>query len=107
MLFCTQAFLIFFACVFIAYWSLPWHRARTYLLLIASFYFYSRWSIVLAAVVLASSLMDYALARGMEATTRTRIRKLLLTISILANLGLLGYFKYANFFLDSLHTALL
>src|SRR4029453_16811618 len=65
-----------------------------------------RWSLELAGIVLASSLMDYALARGMEAATSMRLRKLFLTISIVANVGLLCYFKYANFFLDSLRAAL-
>jgi alginate O-acetyltransferase complex protein AlgI len=106
MLFCTQAFLIFFVCIFLVYWALPWHRARNYLLLVASFYFYSRWSLLLACIVLASAMLDYALARGMEAAKTQRIRKLFLTTSIVANLGLLCYFKYANFFLDSLRAVL-
>jgi alginate O-acetyltransferase complex protein AlgI len=60
----------------------------------------------LALVVLASAAFDYVLARGMDASTRPRWRTFLVTLSITANLGLLCYFKYANFFLDSLATAL-
>ena len=42
MLFCTQAFLIFFqGCIFVAYWLTSLAASRTYLLLVASFYFYS------------------------------------------------------------------
>ena len=41
MLFCSQQFVLFFIAVFAVYWMLPWHRARVWLLLAASFYFYA------------------------------------------------------------------
>jgi alginate O-acetyltransferase complex protein AlgI len=50
--------------------------------------------------------MDYAVARGMETSSVPRWRKLLLGLSLVANLGLLCYFKYANFFLHSVEEAL-
>jgi alginate O-acetyltransferase complex protein AlgI len=50
--------------------------------------------------------MDYLVARGMDAWQRQSLRRLLLLLSLVVNLGLLVYFKYANFFLDSLHDAL-
>jgi alginate O-acetyltransferase complex protein AlgI len=46
--------------------------------------------------------MDYAIARGMDGSTRPGWRKFLVSVSLVANLGLLVYFKYANFFLQSL-----
>src|SRR5262245_59834 len=106
MLFCTKQFLIFFLIVFFAYWALPWRRGRVYLLLAASFYFYATWSKWLACVVCFSSALDYLVARGMDASTSPRLRKALLALSVTANLGLLCYFKYANFFLRSLEDAL-
>ncbi len=106
MLFCTLPFLGFFLVVFTLYWSLPWQRARVWLLLAASLTFYASWNQWLALVVLASSCADYLLARGLDATPSPRLRKLLLLTSIVANLGLLCYFKYANFFLRSLEDAL-
>ena len=75
---------------------------RTYWLLAASFYFYATWNEWLALVVAASSSVDYLIARGMDHSGSPRVRKLLLAISIGGNLGLLAYFKYCNFFLDSL-----
>jgi alginate O-acetyltransferase complex protein AlgI len=105
MLFCSQQFLLFFAVVFAVYWSLPDQRLRVWFLLAASFYFYAKWNPWLAALIGASTAMDYALAHGMEATASPRRRKLLLAVSLTANLGLLGYFKYANFFLESLYQA--
>jgi alginate O-acetyltransferase complex protein AlgI len=106
MLFCSQQFLLFFVLVFAVYWALPWHRVRVWLLLAASFYFYMSWSAELAAVICISTVVDYCLARGMDASVSSRLRKLLLAISVIANLGLLCYFKYANFFLQSLTDAL-
>jgi alginate O-acetyltransferase complex protein AlgI len=106
MLFCSRPFLFFFLAVFTVYWALPWHRARVWLLLAASFTFYAVWSRWLACVVLTSALLDYVLARGMEATTLIARRRLLLGVSLAVNLGLLVYFKYADFFLRSLEEAL-
>jgi alginate O-acetyltransferase complex protein AlgI len=106
MLFCSQHFLLFFLAVFTVYWLLPWKRSRVYLLLIASFIFYATWNKWLAILIVLSTTGDYLIARGMDFSGRVRIRKLLLTTSIVFNLGILCYFKYANFFLHSLEEAL-
>jgi alginate O-acetyltransferase complex protein AlgI len=77
-------------------------RARVWLLLAVSFFFYACFNKWLAAVICVSTAMDYAVARGLDASSRPTWRRLLLGVSLAANLGLLVYFKYANFFLDSL-----
>ena len=101
MLFCSQQFCLFFLVVFIVYWAMPWPRPRVYLLLAASLTFYACWNQWLALVLCASTLLDYLLARGMDAWSSPRVRKLLLLVSVVGNVGLLCYFKYANFFLRS------
>jgi alginate O-acetyltransferase complex protein AlgI len=106
MLFCSQQFLLFFAILFPLYWALPDRRVRVWLLLAASFYFYASWNRKLAVIICVSTLLDYVLALGMERSTVPWRRRLLLGISLCANLGLLAYFKYANFFLGSLTEAL-
>ena len=106
MVFCSQQYLLFFAAVFVLYWVLPWRRARVWLLLGASFYFYACWNRWLALLICASTCADYWLARGIEASAAPRWRKALLGASLAGNLGLLCYFKYANFFLRSLEEAL-
>src|SRR5947207_10934628 len=106
MLFCTKQFLLFFLILFFLYWALPWRRPRVYLLLAASFFFYATWSKWLACVVCFSTVLDYLVARGMDASNSPRLRKGLLALSVVANLSLLCYFKYANFFLRSLEDAL-
>src|SRR5262249_29763933 len=92
--------------VFAVYWALPWRQARVWLLVAASYYFYATWSRELALVVFASTVMDYLIARGIAASAAPGRRRLLLGVSLVANLGLLAYFKYANFFLQSLEAAL-
>src|SRR5262245_11214286 len=106
MLFCSQHFFLFFAVVFAVYWASPWARLRVYLLLAASIYFYASWNHWLAALICLSTVMDYGIARGMDASASPRWRRALLVGSLVANLGLLVYFKYANFFLHSLEQAL-
>jgi alginate O-acetyltransferase complex protein AlgI len=107
MLFCSQKFLLFFLLVFALYWALPGRRMRVWLLLGASFYFYASWNRKLAFIICASTLLDYLLALGMERCQVAWRRKLLLSVSLVANLGLLCYFKYANFFLHSLNDLLI
>jgi alginate O-acetyltransferase complex protein AlgI len=106
MLFCSQQYLIFFAIAFALYWSLRWPRAKIGVLLIASFVFYASWNRWLACLIFACTTLDYLLARGMDAWSSRRPRQLLLALSVCANLGLLAYFKYVNFFLDSLQQLL-
>jgi alginate O-acetyltransferase complex protein AlgI len=105
-LFCSYDFLLFFSLVFLIYWCLPWHRARVGLLATASFVFYAFWSHWLALIVLVSTVVDYILARTLDSLTCPRRRRLLVIVSIVMNLGVLVYFKYADFFLHSLEQAL-
>jgi len=105
-LFNSLQFLIFFTIVFTVYWAVPVHKVRVILLLAASYYFYMSWNAKLAAVVAASSLVDFFIARSIAGSNVESRRKALVAASIVMNLGLLFYFKYANFFLDSLHTLL-
>src|SRR5947209_3099151 len=102
MQFCSWSFLGFFLIVFAVYWLLPWQRPRVLLLLAASFVFYAAWNRWLALLLAASCVVDYFLALGLEALSSPRLRRLLLLLSLSANVGLLICFKYANFFLRSL-----
>jgi alginate O-acetyltransferase complex protein AlgI len=107
MQFCSQKFFLFFLLIFALYWALPWQRLRVNLLLVASFYFYASWNKSLALLICVTTLLDYLLALGIERSTVSWLRKLLLGVNLFVNLGLLCYFKYANFFLVSLDEALI
>jgi alginate O-acetyltransferase complex protein AlgI len=105
MLFCSKEFVRFFLAVFALYWMLPWHRARVWLLLAASFTFYAYWNKQLALLVSATTVADFFIALSLDRLTDPRRRRLLLALSLVMNIGLLCYFKYTNFFLSSLHEA--
>src|ERR1041384_3253455 len=100
MLFNSPEFWIFFAVVLIGFYSLP-YRAGKVLLLGASYFFYMWWNVYFIALILASTVIDYFLGILLE-TARPRWRKPLLIVSIVANLGFLGFFKYYNFFASSI-----
>ncbi len=95
MLFNTFGFAIFFAITATGYFVLP-ERLRRPFLLAASYYFYMCWSVRYIAVIIAITLVDYCAGIGIEQAPGSR-RRLLLTVSILCNFGLLIAFKYANF----------
>src|SRR5258708_5131916 len=82
------------------------HPARVWLFLLGSVGFFPSWSKWFAFVVFISSVTDFIVARRMDASSVPRTRKLLLTLSIVVNLGLLCFFKYTNFFLGSIQEAL-
>jgi alginate O-acetyltransferase complex protein AlgI len=106
MLFTTGEYVLFLAAVVILYWLTPYDRVRVWILLVASYAFYASWNKWLALLIAVTSVADYLIARGMDATPRQRVRKALLLGSLVMNLGLLCYFKYANFFLQSLEEGL-
>ncbi len=100
MLFNSIHFFVFFPLVVSAYFLLP-HRYRWILLLISSYYFYMSTKAEYAILLLISTVMDYVASIYIHKSSRPRIRKLFLTLSLSANLGLLFAFKYVNFFSES------
>lgn len=104
MAFTSYDFLLFFIIVFSLYWLARRRQWQNILLLVASYVFYG-WVHPWYALLLGlSTLADYGLALSI-ARHRTRTR-LFLTFSLLLNLGLLGFFKYYNFFSEGLVAAL-
>lgn len=103
MLFHSLQFLIFLPVVYYLYWSVAAHpRTRKILLLVASAIFYAAWNPLPFLLVLYCATLDYFLARWMARTEDPRRRKLLVLVSIVSNLGVLGFFKYANFMLETI-----
>lgn len=100
MTFHSLQFLIFFPVVVAVFFSLP-QRARSFFLLAASYYFYMAWEPAYGLLLLLSTAIDYAAGRAIGATYSKRRKKLFLGVSLLANLGILFFFKYFNFFFDS------
>ncbi len=101
MLFCSLQFVGFFLAVFLLYWVIPSQRFRNLLVVAASMAFYATWNWMLALLVCGAAVFSYAIGRGMDRATSASARRGLLVLSLVANLGLLSYFKYANFFIAS------
>lgn len=100
LLFTQLTFWVFFSIVFALYAVLP-HRAQNRMLLVASYVFYGAWDWRFLSLILISTLIDYVVGLRMQAATQDTVRKRLLMVSLAANLGMLGVFKYAGFFVDS------
>lgn len=108
MLFPTLTFGLFFLAVYALVWTVG--RAdnewRKILLLIASWIFYGAWDWRFVALLIASAMINWLLAREiartMEDEERERHRKALLVAGVVANLAILGFFKYFDFFLGEL-----
>lgn len=100
----SLAFLIFLPVVVGIYWLLP-HKGRKYWLLAASYFFYMYWNPAFILLLLFSTTVDYFCSLGMEHYRRNKIvRTILLLVSIFMNLGLLFFFKYFDFFGESINS---
>jgi alginate O-acetyltransferase complex protein AlgI len=95
MLFNSLHFLLFFTCVTLVYFGLPL-RGRWWLLLLASCYFYTAFIPAYLLILIGVILIDYAAARLIESATGARRRSLLI-LSLIANVGILAFFKYYDF----------
>src|SRR6476620_376088 len=98
MVFSSIIFLVYFLPLFlIIYFFIP-QKFKNYFLLAASFFFYSWVSPKFIFIVLCFTILDFYLVQSIFKSDDKRARKLLLILSVSINLGLLAYFKYANFF---------
>jgi len=100
MLFNSFQYWIFFVIVAVLFYSVPFRFGKLVLLL-ASYIFYMWWDPRFIVLILTSTVADYFLGIWLEATSGPR-KKVLLATSLVVNLGLLGFFKYYDFFAGSL-----
>lgn len=103
MLFNSFDFGLFLVIVYALYWSIGTHKrvAQNALLLLASYVFYGLWDWRFLSLIFLSSIIDYAAALGIAATSKKSVKRWYLYGSIAWNLGVLFVFKYFNFFLES------
>lgn len=103
MLFNSIDFILFLPIVFIIYWFFLKKniKAQNLLILISSYIFYGWWDWRFLSLIFFSSIIDFSIGKLLSQTDREKKRKLLLITSILVNIGLLGFFKYFNFFIDN------
>jgi len=103
MLFNSFTFAVFLPVVFLLYWLVRSRRLRTqnFILLVARYVFYGWWDVRFLALIVASSIVDYGVGLALGSAENPRWRRFLLGVSLAANLGLLGFFKYYGFFVES------
>ncbi len=99
MRFDSAEFLFFFLVVLSLHRVLSWKRL---LLVVASYGFYASWNPPFLLLLIASTGLDYTVGRRLETATGSAKRRALLIASLAGNLGVLAYFKYINFLLDTL-----
>src|ERR1043166_200242 len=105
MLFNSFAYLIFFFVGMLGAWALKNRAWQHSFLLLASFYFYASWNTYLLLLIIASALLDFLLASWMASAVSAGKRRLLLICSLSSNLGLLAFFNYTNFLLETAYSA--
>jgi len=101
MIFNSIEFAIFLAIVFTIYWNIKNLTFRNAFLLISSYVFYGWWDARFLLLIIFSSFCDFYIGKKLHNNSSDKKRKLYLYLSIGINLGILGIFKYFNFFMES------
>ena len=103
MLFNSIEFLLFLPIVFVLYWFVFDKKLKyqNLLILVSSYVFYGWWDYRFLSLILLSTIVDYFIGLGISNQASLKNKRILLWCSVLFNLGVLGFFKYYNFFIDS------
>jgi alginate O-acetyltransferase complex protein AlgI len=99
--------LIYLPIVFIVYYSLLALKNKNIakiFFVIANLYFYSYWNIKYLPIIVASIAINFTMATILNRIVDLRLKRGFLTIGILFNIGLLGYYKYYDFFISNVNT---
>jgi alginate O-acetyltransferase complex protein AlgI len=105
MIFSSLTFFIFFAIVIIFLLVLKNQKAKKIMLLAASYFFYGYWDYRFLSLIIFTSILDYFVGKKISKINSPSQKKILLAISIFVNLGILAFFKYFNFFIESANVA--
>ena len=101
MIFNSISFIVFFVVFYSLFLLLKDRKHKMFLFLIGSYFFYGWWDWRFLFLILFSTIIDYILGRAIFFETNESKRKRYLILSLVSNLGLLFYFKFFNFFVDS------
>jgi alginate O-acetyltransferase complex protein AlgI len=103
MLFNSIEFALFLPIVFSLYWIIGHKniKKQNLLIIVASYFFYGWWDWRFLSLIIVSSSADFLIGLALIKRNDLNSRKILLVVSIIINLGVLGFFKYCNFFIDS------
>ena len=106
MVFSSNIFLLYFLPIFLLLYHFVDRRFKNQLILAASIIFYSWGAPKFIFVILASTIIDFFIVKRMYWNKSLLHKRFLLALSIFINLGLLLYFKYANFFVENMNASL-
>lgn len=106
MVFSSTLFLLYFLPLFLLVYHCVPKSLKNYIILLFSILFYSWGAPKFIFVILLSTIIDFYIVQKLHQTEKNQHRKYLLAFSIITNLGLLIYFKYANFFVENLNYTL-
>lgn len=103
MLFNSLGFALFLPLVFLLYWFVGRRQLnlQNLLLVLASYFFYACWDWRFLSLIFFSTVVDYTTGLALAGQNEKWKRKTLLWLSIVCNVGILGFFKYYNFFVQS------
>ena len=106
MFFNSFDFAIFLPLVFAIYWSISKYgiRLQNAFLIFASYVFYSWWDWKFLGLIVLSSAVDFIVANKIFSASNQDSKKRLLYFSLFVNLGILGVFKYFNFFIENIES---
>ena len=102
MLFNSFQFVLFFIAVYGLYLTLD-HKWQNRMLLVASYIFYAAWDWRFLSLILFSTVLNYVCGLKIHASENAKTRKRILMVSLIGNLGVLGFFKYFNFFMGNIY----
>lgn len=102
MTFASLTFCLFLPLVFALHWLQKRGSAQNAVLVLASYLFYGWWDYRFCGLMLLSSLVDFGIGLALGRCSCDKTRRCCLGLSLVCNLGLLGFFKYFNFFQENL-----
>jgi alginate O-acetyltransferase complex protein AlgI len=98
----SSAYFIFLVGVFFLYWPVARFRALALaVILFANYFFYAKWDLFYLFLIPAASTGDFLIALGLQRGKAKWLRRMLVSLSLLLNLGILASFKYMPFFLEN------
>lgn len=102
MVLASSSYFLFLAGVFLLYWPLSRFRAASLaIVLFANYFFYAKYDLFYLALIPAASFLDYLAGRALGALRRPWLRRIVVSLSVLLNIGILASFKYMPFLLEA------
>jgi alginate O-acetyltransferase complex protein AlgI len=98
----SGTYFVFLVAAFFLYWPLAkWRASALAIILFANYFFYARWDLRYLILIPAASTIDFFIGLGLQKANRPLLRRLLVTLSVVMNLGLLAATKYMPFIFEN------